>query len=198
MSRLTSPSAARNMGPILSLLEEVAPQEGRALEIASGTGEHILHFANALPDLVWQPSDVDPERLASIEGWAEDHHGENLRPPVLLDATERGWAMAHDPFDLVVLVNLLHLISDPAARAVITGISEALDAGGTAFIYGPFLRNGQTTSDGDTAFHAKIQAENPANGYKDIADITAQFQDLGFDVLTQDMPANNLALIAQK
>ena len=198
MTRLFAPAAGRNIGPILDLLEEVAPAQGRALEIASGTGEHILRFANALPELDWQPSDVDPERLASIEDWALDHHGENLRLPVLLDATAPGWAMAHDPFDLVVLINLLHLISDAAVQAVLAGISEALEDGGTAFIYGPFLRDGATTSDGDAEFHAKLKAADPKIGYKDISDITEQLQGLGFDVIPQDMPANNIALIAQK
>lgn len=198
MSRLVSPSAARNMGPILDFLEEVAPAEGRALEIASGTGEHILRFANAFPEIHWQPSDLDPERLASITAWAEEHHGENLLPPMQLDATQTGWAMAHDPFDLVVLINLLHLISDAEARAVLQGISEALEDGGTAFIYGPFLREGRTTSAGDAEFHAKIKADNPANGYKDIADIIRQLQELGFDTLAREMPANNLAIVAQK
>lgn len=198
MTRLVSPSAARNMGPILDLLEEVLPAEGRALEIASGTGEHVLHFANAFPQIDWQPSDIDPERIASIEDWARDHGGDNLRQPVILNATQPGWAMAHDPFDLVVLINLLHLVSDTDADAILGGIAEALEDGGTAFLYGPFLRGGVTTSDGDAEFHARIQADNPANGYKDIADIKDQLDALGFDVLTREMPANNLAVIAQK
>lgn len=198
MTRLTAPSAARNMAPILELLEEVAPQEGRALEIASGTGEHILRFANAMPDLDWQPSDVDPDRLASIEDWAQDHHGDNLRIPVLLNASEPGWAMAHDPFDLVVLINLLHLVSDPQARTILDGIGDALEDGGTAFIYGPFLRDGRTTSDGDAEFDAKIRADNSANGYKDVSAITEHIQGLGFGIVIREMPANNLAIIAQK
>ncbi|MEL7213778.1 MAG: DUF938 domain-containing protein [Pseudomonadota bacterium] len=198
MTRLVSPSAARNAGPILALLEQVAPASGRALEIASGTGEHVLHFAHAFPEVDWQPSDVDPERLASIEDWSRDHYGDNLQRPVYLDATEPGWEMAHDPFDLVVLINLLHLISDDAARCVLDGIAEALEDGGTAMIYGPFLRDGRTTSDGDATFHAKIQADDPANGYKDIGVIFEHLQGLGLDVARHEMPANNIALMAQK
>ncbi|WP_224825316.1 DUF938 domain-containing protein [Cognatishimia sp. MH4019] len=198
MTRLVSPSAARNAGPILAILERIAPPSGRALEIASGTGEHVLHFAHAMPEIDWQPSDVDPERLASIEDWARDHYGNNLLSPIALDATEPGWAMAHDPFDLVVLINLLHLISDTAAEAVLDGIAEALEDNGTALIYGPFLRNGQTTSDGDATFHAKIQADDAEAGYKDIEIITAYLQELDLAVTCQKMPANNIALIAQK
>ncbi len=198
MTRLISPSAARNAGPILTVLEGIAPPTGRALEIASGTGEHVLHFAHAMPDIVWQPSDLDPERLASIEDWARDHYGDNLLSPIQLDVSVPGWAMAHDPFDLVVLINLLHLISDVAARVVLDGIAEALEDGGAAMIYGPFLRDGRTTSDGDEAFHAKIQADNPEAGYKDIDEIMSYLQELGFEVTSQEMPANNIAIIAQK
>ena len=198
MKRLTSPSAARNREPIVELLRSVAPKHGRALEIASGTGQHMLYFAAAFPSITWQPSDIDPARLASIRDWSTDHAGTNLRPPIRLDASKSDWAATQDTYDLIVLINLLHLIPAEAAHTTLEEIALALGKGGTALIYGPFLRNGVATSPGDAEFHARIQSENPEAGYKDLTDICTYIECLGLGVTTHHMPANNVGLVLQK
>jgi len=193
--RMSAPSARRNMAPILEVLRAHAPTTGRALEIAAGTGEHAAAFSRAFPGLDWQPTDLDPERLASIEAWRLSDGPANLRPPVALNAALPGWDKSHGPVDVILLVNLLHLISDAEAEAVLAGISSALSPGGTAFLYGPFLRDGQATSDGDAAFHASLRAQDSAIGYKDLSWITDQLSSLSVSII--QMPANNLMVIVR-
>ena len=115
--RMSAQSAQRNAWPILELLEAHAPQTGRVLELAAGTGEHAVRFARALRGLDWQPTDVDPERLASIEAWRQAEGPVNLASPIELDATAPGWAEEHGPVEMILLVNLLHLISAREAEA---------------------------------------------------------------------------------
>lgn len=193
--RMSAPSALRNAWPILEVLEAHAPQTGRVLEIAAGTGEHAVRFSNAMRGLDWQPTDVDPERLASIDAWRVAEGPDNLRSPVPLDATAPGWADTHGPVEMILLVNLLHLISSPEAETVLTGITAALAPGGVAFVYGPFLRDGQATSQGDASFHASLQAQDPEIGYKDVAWVKARLAPLSVSII--ERPANNLMLVAR-
>jgi hypothetical protein len=193
--RMQAPSAGRNAGPILDVLRAHAPARGRALELAAGTGEHAVAFSRAFPGLAWQPTDLDPERLASIEAWRQAEGPDNLLPPRALDAAHAGWAAAEGPADMILLVNLLHLISDTEAEAVLTGIVQALGPGGTGFFYGPFLRDGDATSPGDAAFHASLRAQDPAIGYKDLAWVIARLRPLSTTIV--EMPANNLMVIVK-
>jgi len=193
--RMSAPSASRNAWPILEVLEAHAPQTGRVLELAAGTGEHALRFARALRGLSWQPTDVDPDRLASIEAWRSAEGPDNLLSPIHLDATTPDWAKSHGPADMILLVNLLHLISDTEAEAVLSGITKALAPGGVAFLYGPFLRDDAATSEGDRAFHASLRAQDPEIGYKDLAWVVARLTPLKVSVI--ERPANNLMLVAR-
>ncbi len=191
--RRSAPSAERNAAPILVELSRLAPPMGRVLEIASGTGQHAATFAAALPGLDWQPSDVDPENLATIRAWTADVP--NVRPPVLLDAATPGWADAHRGHDLALVVNLLHLIPAPAAQNVVAGMARALAPGGLALIYGPFRRDGALTSEGDERFDASLRAQDPAIGYKDLADVEGWAGAVGLRAEDRiEMPANNLLL----
>jgi SAM-dependent methyltransferase len=197
---LSAPSALRNRDLIAAELVRLAPASGRALEIASGTGEHVIRFAAAMPALTWQPTDPDPVRRASIAAWSAEAGLSNIRPPRDLDAARPGWA-AEEPFptDLVVLVNLLHLISGPEAETVLTEIASVLAPGGIFVLYGPFLRDGEATSDGDAAFHASLKAQDPAIGYKEVIDTCALLVDAGLaHVETVAMPANNLLLVFER
>ena len=124
--RLNAPSALRNAEPIVELVREIAIKSGNALEIASGTGQHVVKLAAALPHLDWQPSDVDETRIKSIRCWSDDHHLTNLKPPCLLDATKEGWAAEHHGQDLILLVNLLHLISIEETKILVKEVSKAL------------------------------------------------------------------------
>lgn len=197
--RLLAPSAARNLGPIRDLLVVVAPPRGRALELASGTGQHVVAFAAALPGLHWQPSEIAPDRRASIAAHVADAGLGNIAPPVALDATAPGWAARHGGQALILLSNLLHLIAMPRAETLIREAAMALAPGGRLVIYGPFMRAGELTSDGDRAFHASLVAQDPETGYKDDFDVMDLMQAAGLDMTEAiEMPANNLALVAQK
>jgi hypothetical protein len=186
------PSAARNLSAILAILQTYDLQ-GRLLEIASGSGLHAGHIAPHFPDLIWQPTDLDAENFASIRAWTSG--AVNVVPPVQLDATAPGWGAAHGPQDAILLVNLLHLIPDTGAQTLLSELP--LSVGGRAFVYGPFLRGGKTTSDGDAAFHASLRDQDARLGYKDLDWVCRILQARGLSVFVQEMPANNLMICAQ-
>ncbi|MDO9525457.1 MAG: DUF938 domain-containing protein [Gemmobacter sp.] len=197
--RRIAPSALRNASPILEALAKHAPKSGRALEIASGSGQHSVALALAHPGLDWQPSDVDPANLGSIAAWAASDPRPNLRAPIVLDACAPGWGAGQAGTALVLVVNLLHLVPEAGAAALIAELPAALDPGGVVAIYGPFLRDGQPVSDGDAAFHASLRAQDAAIGYKDLGWVLAALRDAGLVVADPvAMPANNLMLIAHK
>ena len=197
--RLIAPAAERNIGPILDLVIEFAPETGKALELASGTGQHIVKLASAKPNLNWQPSDVDQLRIASITSWSNDNNLDNLNPPLLLDATEVGWSCKHNDQNFILLVNLIHLISEAEATTIIREISIALAPGGRAIIYGPFKKDGKLTSAGDISFHRSLKEADTEIGYKDDKWMIDQFSEHILKLIKiQDMPANNLAFIIER
>jgi SAM-dependent methyltransferase len=193
--RRHAPSAMRNQDAILDVLRAVAPAKGSLLEIASGSGQHAAAGARALPGLIWQPSDANPDNLTSIAAWAAHDPQPNLRPAVVLDAATPGWAKDWPAQDVVLIINLMHLIPGGIAAAIIANAARALAPKGKLMVYGPFLRDGQTTSDGDAAFDASLRAQDPTIGYKDLAWLQAQFTTANLATRITDMPANNLMLI---
>jgi len=196
---LFAPSAERNSEPIINLIKRIAPKSGEALEIASGTGQHIVKLALSLPNLVWSPSDVEEKRLKSISARMEDESLKNIKPPLYIDATETGWAENLPPSDFVLLVNLLHLISWNETETLISELSKALKINGIALVYGPFLRNGQLTSEGDKSFHTSLTQADPEIGYKNDFNMLTLFSNSGLLCLeTVEMPANNLAFVLRK
>lgn len=195
--RLSAPSAARNMDPILSAIAPYVPIGGVALEIASGTGEHAVAFAGAFPDTVWQPTDIDAARLISIDAWRARKGMLNMRVAQRLDATAPSWRTG--PFDLAVAVNLMHLIDQTAAQAVVRGVARNLLPGGHWFLYGPFRSQGLFRSDSDLSFHTALTEDDPAIGYKDIEAVEAWAQDAGLTrAALIEMPANNLVLVMRQ
>jgi SAM-dependent methyltransferase len=186
-------SAQRNAAPILQVLQGF-DLRGSLLEIASGSGLHAGYMAPQL-QVDWQPSDVDPGNMASIRAWAQGVT--QVRPPLLLDATQPGWHRQMPPQDAVLLVNLLHLIPEAAAATVLAEVAACLAPAGRAFLYGPFLRDGLPTSEGDAAFDASLRAQDPAIGYKDLAWVLDRLAKSGLQTEVRAMPANNLMLIAQ-
>lgn len=196
-AKLNAPAAERNTQFISDLLKRHAPQSGNALEIASGTGQHVIAFARALPALIWQPTEVSDERIASINAYRADVPDAQIKPALHLDATVAGWHANVGPQDCIVLINLLHLISTPAARTLITEAIAALAPNGKFILYGPFMRSGTLTSEGDARFHAQLSGADPAIGYKNDDDIDAWMRKAGAtDVQRIEMPANNIAFIA--
>ena len=194
--RLFSPIPERTFEPILEVMRQYAPIKGRALEIASGTGQHIVGFADAFPDVIWQPSDIVEERIQSIRAWRSDASGQ-VAEPIYLDAVE--WAEGLGQFDLIFMANLYHLISDHAAARIVANCAGAMNSGGSLIIYGPFMDAGKYRSDGDRAFHARLKAEDPNIGYKDFNWMLDTAIDAGLDYAGRhEMPSNNLTLIFKR
>ena len=198
-ARLFAPSAKKNSTPIINLTKQIAPKTGKALEIASGTGQHIVKLALSLPNLLWLPSEVEEERIKSISAWIKAENLSNIKPPLYLDATEMGWSENLPQSDFILLVNLLHLISWNETAILINELSKALKTRGIALIYGPFMRNGDLTSEGDKNFHISLTQTDPDIGYKDDLDMLTLFSKSGLSCLEKvEMPANNLAFVLKK
>ncbi len=197
-AKLHAPAAARNAQALSDLLVAHAPRDGTALELASGTGQHVVAFARALPALTWQPSELDAARIASINAYAVEAGLDNIRPARRIDATSDKWHVAYGGHDLVVLINLLHLIPEDAAFRVVTEAVAALNTGGRFVLYGPFMRGGRFISEGDARFHGQLSAADPAIGYKDDSLVEDWLRGAGArSVERAEMPANNLAFIAR-
>ena len=198
-AKLNAPAAVRNADFICDLLKTHAPQSGTALEIASGTGQHVIAFAAALPGLTWQPTEVDDARIASINAYRADVPDAQIAPAMHLDATQANWHQNIGAQDCIVLINLLHLISTDAAHTLITEAIAALAPNGKFILYGPFMRSGMLTSEGDARFHAQLNEADPAIGYKNDDDIDAWMRTAGAtNVQRVEMPANNIAFIATR
>ena len=194
--RLSAASADRNQAAILGVLDRYAPKRGRALEIASGTGQHIARFASETPDVEWLPTDADDRRLDSIDAWRAHSGATNLLPPRLLDATALPWPDELGHFNLILLINLLHLISEAETENLLRGVSTSLKPGGTFLLYGPFRRAGILTSSEDQAFHARLKAQDPQIGYKDDVWVRTRAAEHGLGVWhVAKMPANNVAIV---
>lgn len=195
--RLSTASAVRNAAPIFQRLADYVPAQGVALELASGTGQHIAELAVQYPQVTWQPSDVSDARMSSVEAWRAYVGVANLRAPMVLDASG-GWP-AVDDVRLIYVVNLFHLISVADAQAVIRGAAATLTAGGHFFIYGPFRTDDRFRSDGDAAFDASLKAQDAAIGYKDLEWMQAQLAANGLTLAAvHEMPANNLVLVGRR
>lgn len=193
-ARLVSPAAARNAAPILAVLRDVLPERGRVLELASGSGEHALHFARALPGLVWQPSDPSPQARASIAAWRDAEGPDNLLAPIALDVIRRPWPVAE--FTALVSINLLHISPWEATQALLAEAGERLPSEGRLVVYGPFKRDGAHTAPSNAAFDTDLRRRDPAWGIRDLAMVEAEARRHGL-VLTRvvEMPANNLSLV---
>lgn len=192
--RMTVTSAERNRDAILQVLLPKLPRRGNVLEIAAGSGQHIAALAAHRPDLDFHPSDPDPARRASIDAHCKGLP--NVAPAGDIDAGQPGWAI-ENAADMVLVVNLLHLISDGEMAVLLDEATQALAPGGWLAIYGPFLRDGRTTSDGDSDFDASLRAQDPAIGYKDIDVLRTVLGVLGLTVDVVEMPANNLMVLAR-
>lgn len=198
-AKLSAPAALRNAAVLTDLVREVAPDRGNALELASGTGQHVIAFARALPGLTWQPSEIAADRRASIDAYRLEATCANILPARALDACTSGWSGYVTPQDLILCINLLHLVPESAAQTLVAEASQALAPGGTLMIYGPFKRDGVLTSDGDARFDAQLRAADPAIGYKDDSALLRWLTGTGLEVAEPiTMPANNLAFLARK
>jgi len=194
---LTSPAAARNRDPILAVLREVLPPGGMVLEIASGTGEHAVHFAGALPGLTWQPSDVAEESLGSIAAHRAFAALPNLLAPLRLDVTAPSWPAARA--DALVCINMLHISPWAAAEGLMAGAERLLAPGKFLYLYGPFKQDGRHTAPSNAAFDDSLRARHPEWGVRDTGELADLARRHGLALVRQvGMPANNLSLIFRR
>ena len=192
-----SPSAARNSGPIREVLEWVLPKSGTALEIGSGTGEHVVCFAKALPGLLWQPSDPDPAARTSIAAWIAAEGLANVRAPVAIDTRQAIWGVEVDaPFAAVVSLNMIHIAPWESALGLLAGAGRLLRPDGVFYLYGPFMRSGAHTAPSNAAFDADLKRRDPRWGVRDIDDLIGEAAPHGLGLRQViEMPANNLSLV---
>ena len=195
--RIYRPHVARNRDPILDVLRRVLPGHGLVLEVASGSGEHAAYFAQHLPTLTWQPSDPDPEALASIAAHRAAAGMPNLLAPLLLDVGAPRWPVARA--DAVICNNMIHISPWSACEGLMAGAARTLPAGGMLYLYGPYKIDGRHIAPSNAAFDATLRAQNPAWGIRDLADVAALAERSGLTLAeTIDMPANNLSVVFRR
>lgn len=196
-----APATLRNREAISAVLADILPDSGNALEIASGTGEHIVHFAGIFPQLEWQPTDLSPTAISSINAWraeaVQNGYADNIAPPVLLDV-EADWPPL-DPMSAMLCINMLHISPWSATQALFGGATRLLGAGNPLFIYGPFVRADVEMSDSNLAFDRSLKERDSAWGLRDVDDVASCAKQHGFSLSDMRMmPANNLSLIFRK
>ena len=192
-----APATARNRDAILAVLQNALPTSGLVLEIASGTGEHIVDFAGHFPALTWQPSDYDRLGLASIAAWSAEAGHPNLRQPVQLDASADDWPI--DQADAILCINMVHISPWAATQGLMAGAGRIVPPGGLLYLYGPYLRDGVDTAPSNLAFDANLKAQNPDWGLRDLGAVADLAANHGLHLeQVIDMPANNLSLIFRR
>ena len=197
-ARRFAPATERNRGPILEVLRGRLPAEGLVLEIASGTGEHVVHFAAALPQLAFQPSDPDPDNRASIVAWIGHSGVANVRAPIDLDAAAARWTI--DPRPAAILcINMVHISPWTATLGLMRNAGVALPSGGTLYLYGAFKRGGVHTAPSNVAFDEGLRARNPEWGVRDLEAVIEVAATAGLVLAdTIEMPANNLSIVLRR
>ena len=191
------PAADRNKEAILTVLNEFVPSTGKVLEVASGTGQHIVHFAKVLGDLDWVPSDPDSDFRVSIQTRIGHEKLGNISSPLDLDVMSRPWPIAKA--DMVLCSNMIHVAPWEAAQALIKGTEEILTDVGVLFLYGPYRRYGTHTSPSNEAFDAQLRQKNSEWGVRDLESLEQFGQSVGLSLdEVVEMPANNLSLIFRR
>jgi SAM-dependent methyltransferase len=195
--RRHAPATARNRDPILGVLRAVLPPSGLVVEVGSGTGEHVVHFARALPGLVWQPSDPSPEARRSIACWVATEGLANVRPPLDLDAAGGDWPIDHAT--AVVCINMIHISLWAATEGLMRGAARFLHAGAPLILYGPFRRAGRPLEPSNAAFDEDLRRRDPGWGLRELERVAACAGAHGFALdRVVEMPANNLSVILRR
>jgi hypothetical protein len=195
-ARRSAPAALRNREPIAEVLQDWLPPSGLVLEIASGTGEHAVYFAERFPNLDWQPSDLDTDALASIRAWRDTAGLSNLREPLLIDASSVEWPI--DRADALLSINMVHISPWASALGLIDGSARLLSSGAPLIVYGPWLKDDLPTAPSNLAFDADLKRRDPQWGLRRVEDFAAAAE-TSFDLVeTRAMPANNLMLLLRR
>ena len=193
-ARRSAPAAARNVAPIIAVLDQWLPERGIVLELASGTGEHGVAFARHFAALQWQPSDADPAALASIAAWRAAAGSDNLAAPLMIDVAAREWPVARA--DAMVAINMVHISPWAAALGLLDGAARLLAPGAALILYGPWIEAGKAVAPSNLAFDADLRRRDPAWGLREVETFTAAAAARGLDLVERRvMPANNLMLL---
>ncbi|USG60978.1 class I SAM-dependent methyltransferase [Sneathiella marina] len=199
--RQYSASAARNRDPILGILKDHLPESGTVLEVASGSGEHAVHFAPHFPNLNWQATNYDTTQLNSVIDWIAHSPSGNLLPPLKLDATATIWPIEADgytamPITAIFNVNMIHISPWCVCEGLMAGAGRILQKGGRLFIYGPFKIDGKHTAPTNEQFDEWLRADNADYGIRDQRNVIAEAEKNGLvHMQAISMPANNFLQI---
>jgi len=191
-----SEACEKNQSAILEVLQDVLSRQHHVLEIASGTGQHAVHFGRALPHLTWQTSEL-PHNHAGIRAWLDEAALPNVLPPVAMDVTDAHWPAG--VVDAVFNANTVHIVSEPEVERMFAGIARTLSAGGILCLYGPFNYHNKFTSESNARFDVWLKSRNPESGIRDFEAIDQLAKTHGLRLL-QDvaMPSNNRTLVWQR
>lgn len=203
--KLRSPATARNKAPIAAVLAQVLPPYGVVLEVASGAGEHIVHFAERFPEVDWVASDKDPDALVSIKAWVDDAKRklrlDNLGDPILFDVEKGGWP--DWPITAVLCINMVHISPWSTTEKLLHGAAATFDLAradggpvGPLILYGPYRREGMPTAPSNEAFDRSLRERDPRWGLRTVEAMAAEAAKSGLRLnRVVEMPANNLMLI---
>ena len=196
-ARRFAPAVARNKAAITEVLARHLPATGLVLEIASGSGEHALHFAAHFPALSFQPTDPDAAALASIAAWRAEAQLPNLLPPLMLDVMEDAWPVPKA--DAVLCINMIHIAPWEASAALVRGAARVLSRDGVLFLYGPFKQGGQHTAPSNVEFDSSLRTQDAQWGVRDLEAVAEHASAAGFAApVIEEMPANNLSVIFRR
>lgn len=197
--RRDAPATHRNREPIFEVLARWLPGSARVLEVASGTGQHAVYLAGRMPGLAWQPTEVDPDSLPSIEAWIADAGRQNVLPPRLLDASDVDWPEDVGRVDAIFTANLLHISPWSVGLGLVSGAGRALRDGGLLLIYGPFKMEGAHTAPSNAAFDESLRARDPSWGVRDLEAVVEAAAAAGLAHReTNALPANNLLVVFER
>jgi hypothetical protein len=192
--RRSAPAALRNREPIAEVLREWLPESGLVLEIASGTGEHVVHFAECFPNLEWQPSDIHADALTSVEAWRRDSGLANVLEPLALDASSPEWPI--DRADAVLSINMVHISPWASALGLLDGAVRLLPPEASLIMYGPWITSEFETAPSNLEFDGNLRACDPQWGLRSVEEFAAAAAERGLKLKqTRTMPANNLMLL---
>jgi SAM-dependent methyltransferase len=210
-AKRSAPAVARNREPILAVLRDVLPATGTFLEIASGTGEHCVFFAQHLPQLRFLPSDLGDEQLASIEAWRRHARLDHVLPPLRIDVTQEDWfrdaagAFAQDDelgrglVDVVFCANMIHIAPPAALTGLVRGAARHLRPGGLLITYGPYKMGGRHTAPSNEEFERWLHSLDPSYGVRDLEELVARGAEVGLHhERTFPMPANNFTIVFRR
>jgi Protein of unknown function (DUF938) len=192
-----APATLRNRDVIAEALGRILPDHGTVLEIASGTGEHLAHFAEIFPNIDWQPSDYDEAGLISIDAWSVDAGLPNILSPMRIDAAAADWPIGRA--DAILCINMIHISPWQAAIGLMAGAGRILTAGALLYLYGPFRQHGVILAEGNASFDASLKERDSDWGLRYVEDVAALADQAGLRLETiEPMPSNNLSLVFRK